>query len=377
MGAALHGNLQDFGIAEVFQLIGQQRKTGVLEVENDKRVLRIQFDGGSVVVAEPVGASEHDALADMLVRCGWITRERADAIGRDSVASARSYRAVAVASDDVSVGDFDSVADLLTQEVIFEVLRYTKGSFHFSACKIEHERSPDRLLGAEQILMEGLRMVDEWRTFAARVPNPNQAVRRSGSLDDYRRRWGSESSENQSRAEQVFQLVDGRSSVRRVIDLARIGTFEGTRALAALIDARAVELVESVLPPVAIAEDGGPSRVLSGLRFALAAVVPLALLAGVVWLGSQRLLAPAPVPGTAIELHALDRASASFETRRLRHALEAHRHLWGEWPGTLASVDRTGWAGSEEMAAPQVATYYYAQRGDGVLVLPPEFGSTR
>ena len=32
MAVALHGNLRDFGIGEVFQLIGQQRKTGVLEV---------------------------------------------------------------------------------------------------------------------------------------------------------------------------------------------------------------------------------------------------------------------------------------------------------------------------------------------------------
>ena len=31
MAVALRGNLQDFGIAEVFQLIGQQRKTGTLE----------------------------------------------------------------------------------------------------------------------------------------------------------------------------------------------------------------------------------------------------------------------------------------------------------------------------------------------------------
>ena len=33
MAVALRGNLSDFGIGEVFQLIGQQRKTGVLEVD--------------------------------------------------------------------------------------------------------------------------------------------------------------------------------------------------------------------------------------------------------------------------------------------------------------------------------------------------------
>jgi len=34
VSVALHGNLRDFGIGEVFQLIGQQQKTGVLEVSD-------------------------------------------------------------------------------------------------------------------------------------------------------------------------------------------------------------------------------------------------------------------------------------------------------------------------------------------------------
>jgi hypothetical protein len=39
VSVALRGNLRDFGISEVFQLIGQQRKTGVLEIAGpDERV---------------------------------------------------------------------------------------------------------------------------------------------------------------------------------------------------------------------------------------------------------------------------------------------------------------------------------------------------
>ena len=45
MAVALRGNLQDFGIADVFQLIGQQRKTGLLDISNEGRTLRLAFDG--------------------------------------------------------------------------------------------------------------------------------------------------------------------------------------------------------------------------------------------------------------------------------------------------------------------------------------------
>ncbi|MCP4038759.1 MAG: DUF4388 domain-containing protein, partial [bacterium] len=44
MGVALNGNLQDFGIAEVFQLIGQQRKTGMLNISHAGREVCLAFD---------------------------------------------------------------------------------------------------------------------------------------------------------------------------------------------------------------------------------------------------------------------------------------------------------------------------------------------
>ena len=40
---------------------------------------------------------------------------------------------------------------------------------------------------------------------------------------------------NPDELERVFTLCDGRASARRVIDLSRLGTFEGARALVALL----------------------------------------------------------------------------------------------------------------------------------------------
>ena len=49
MSIALHGNLRDFGIAEVFQLVGQQRKTGTLVVGEGSDAVFLSFDEGRVV----------------------------------------------------------------------------------------------------------------------------------------------------------------------------------------------------------------------------------------------------------------------------------------------------------------------------------------
>ena len=170
MSVALHGNLKDFGIAEVFQLIGQQRKTGLLEIGGETQRVQLAFDGGAVVWASPVGKSEFAVLGDRLVRCGLITRAKLDEMLRESESSARSLPALLIQSATVDKCDLEEIAELLSRETIFEVMRWSGGSFHFSAQPIHHDTPPEKLLGAEQILMDGLRMLDEWRTFEASVP---------------------------------------------------------------------------------------------------------------------------------------------------------------------------------------------------------------
>ena len=95
MSAGLSGNLADFGIADVFQLIGQQRKTGVLELRNGSSHAHLAFDRGLVVSAGLATGrtGELDPLADRLIRCGQLTRERADEAAAAARASAQTARA--------------------------------------------------------------------------------------------------------------------------------------------------------------------------------------------------------------------------------------------------------------------------------------------
>ena len=180
MSVGLHGNLGDFGIAEVFQLIGQQRKTGVLELLHGNESVEFCFDRGAVVSAAPVGTRPHAALGEMLVRCGQLTRERVDELYQECDAGAHVLPLLAVAREWITRPEVFGIEDLLTRETFFAVLRWTHGSFRFRAQEVEHPRRFDDLLGAEQILMDGLRMMDEWQSFSELVPSDELVFRRSG-----------------------------------------------------------------------------------------------------------------------------------------------------------------------------------------------------
>jgi hypothetical protein len=372
VGVALHGNLKDFGIAEVFQLIGQQRKTGLLEISGESQRVQLAFDEGRVVWAAPVGRSEFAVLGDRLVRCGLITRARLEDALRESEASARPLPALLVQSSAVAKQDLEEISELLSRETIFEVMRWTGGSFHFTAKAIHHDVPPDKLLGAEQILMDGLRMLDEWQTFQSAVPDEEMVFRRIGRLDVYRHQVKEGGRAHSPAMDRVFQLVDGRLPVRRVIDLSRLGTFEATRLLAELRQAKLIEPLEgrgrtsARRSPVRM---GVP--IASLLKAVAASLVPLGLLAAVAVVALRAVPEDRALRGAPILHRPLADASDRFARRRIENALEAARYRSGRAPASATDPD--AWQSVERlsMAPAGAADYYFARREGDIVLLAP------
>ena len=373
--AGLSGNLGDFGIADVFQLIGQQRKTGTLELRTSSARAQLAFDRGLVVSAGMMASREGDLdpLADRLMRCGYLTRARAEEAIAASRASAQTLSRTLVERGWLDSFAVKQALDLVTRDAIFEVLRWQAGSFDFHAQPIEHDRDPAELLGAEQILMDGLRMVDEWQSFSAQVPSEESVFARIGEFERYAEQ-GNRSPAERANAERVFSHVDGRLSARRVVDLARLGTFDGMRALSDLVTAGVIErtagmeaLPLPLLRPARVAREGW--LVLRGSALAL---VPLAALAAVVWWTASSSAAPARESDRAIVRSTLESLREDYATRAVRHALEAYRLSHGRWPDRLEDLVNTGLLPPEALATRRGRSYYQTHRDLGPIFLAPE-----
>jgi hypothetical protein len=378
MAASLRGDLKDFGIADVFQLIGQQRKTGVLEFNGEGQQIQILFDEGAVVSAAPIGSWREAAFAEMLMRCGLLSRDRADKLRRECGASARSLSGVAAAHGWLGEAELEKIEELLTRETIFSVLRWEAGLFDFTAKEVEHDRSADSLLGAEQILMDGLRMVDEWQSFAELVPSEDTVFRRLLPFEQYEERCGGEAPGQHANAERVFELIDGRLPVRRIIDLSMLGTFDSVRSLARLHRSNIIETVE--LESLAPSSEVDPEEARKPLRLRglaalapFAALVPLVLLAAVTGLILLSSRTGSPPDAFAIRRPAaLETARAAQEKHRMRHALETYWFTHGRWPTNLAELAKDGFLSHRELASEDGHPYYFASRGDGAWLLAPD-----
>ena len=113
MSVALRGNLQDFGIAEVFQLIGQQRKTGLLDVSHGDQTVRLAFDAGRVVWGRPVEGGEDVVLGERLraLRAASPRRGSRRCAPRAPVRRGPSFRSPS-SSGDLSAEDAAQIEEL-------------------------------------------------------------------------------------------------------------------------------------------------------------------------------------------------------------------------------------------------------------------------
>jgi hypothetical protein len=364
MSIALHGNLRDFGISEVFQLIGQQRKTGVLRVRGSTREVELRFSEGRIVSAAPAGRPG-EALGAMLVRCGVLTRERWQELeaDRETVPHVGKWF---TDKGGVATDELLAIEDLLSKETLFDLLRWVDGSFRFFSQSVETERDPEALLGAEQVLMDGLRMVDEWASFAAEAPATHQVFQRRGSLEEFRASPFVRSTPHPAEAEKLYLLIDGHSPLRRVIDLSRLGSFLATRLL---VDLRRAGWIEPHSDRARAPATALPTGL--GLRTVLANTVPLIALAALALFALRGEPAVQIDAATPIRRDPLREAHAHFATERMRNLGEIYRLSEGHWPSRPEVLSL--WAARMDALTPtETAAYYFEAGEEGPLILAPE-----
>ena len=158
--------------------------------------------------------------------------------------------------------------------------------------------------------------------------------------------------------------------MRRVIDLARLGTFEVTRILAELRRAGLMEPLDPSQVPepkaMPVLEARSPR-----MRSALAAVLPLLLLAS---LAATVLLAPKVgdlEAGYQLQSGPLARARSAYETERVRKALEAYQFSNGRWPDSLDELVSDGFLEASALTPSAGRPYYYGRREDAAVLLAP------
>ena len=299
---ALEGNLETFGISEIFQLVSQQGKTGTLEIQTDDGTARVRFAEGRLVEAWPDRRSPSELIGVLAVRAGLITQAQLDHALELQRQSLRPLGDILIRSGALRIAEFQAILNLQHRETVYRFLLLRRGKFHFRAEAVSLEEGISVPMEVGTLLMEGFRQVDEWPRLRERIPSENRVFEPTGST-----------SEVLPQDAPVLDLVDGAATVRQVVDRARLGEFAGWDALTRLLDAGAIRPAE-VVKRLAPERRVGPSLTPAVVDAAVAAVLlGLAAFALASWQGG----------GQAARL-----GSAVAEAGRQARDLEETARVW-------------------------------------------------
>ena len=177
---ALQGTIRDFGLPDIFQLIGLQRKTGILTLVNDKdkESVTVTFEGGMVVMADSSERRLEDRLGNVLVKQGKLSRERLEEALSVQKQTLQRLGHILATTSAITTRDLRDALQVQVSQIVFRVFRWREGRYQFNAADaVDYDRENFVPMSADFILMEGIRMVDEWPIIEKKIPSVDMVFR--------------------------------------------------------------------------------------------------------------------------------------------------------------------------------------------------------
>jgi hypothetical protein len=405
---ALKGTLKDFGIADIFQLIGHQTKTGVLHLTSKEEEVHIAFSNGAIVRADSSSRRQRDRLGTMLVNAAMLKQKDLDEALEIQRRTLQRLGDVLLEKRFISPEQLKEMYQLQISETIFRLFGWKTGNYEFEQGAVEFDPAIVSPIRSESVLMEGFRRVDEWpairkiisspaMTFVRLAPLPAGLTESTGPDADAELdaafgesggpgSLGSPSSGEEKRSgkgdfatlgraeKRAFKLADPGRTVQEIIDLSRVGEFETCKALLNLVNTGKIQPVE-------------PERKEKGQRLGLGgkslreravdAVTQLGMTAVVlaVVLMLSYLVNVQEVASATGERAFSDSATqhviAGTELERIGAALAVYRLEKGTFPEKLDELRASGLLGERDLRYPYHDPYFYRRKSAHAYVLLP------
>jgi hypothetical protein len=241
----LSGDLGSFSIADILTLLNMSRKTGLLRCQRQSVEKGIYWSNGDITFA--ISNLPEDSLGEFLVARSRLTRAQLEHSSQKVNASTRLGK-VLVRNGMLKPHDLWWAVQTQVQEIIYSLFQWRDGSFGFEeGTQSEYEKIQSSS-STQNIIMEGIRRLDEWSRIRERIPDPAMIpVLRLGAEEIGKR------VELKEADRRVLALIDGDRAVRGLIQESGLGEFETQLALLGLVAAGYVDLQQKARPAVSMA----------------------------------------------------------------------------------------------------------------------------
>ncbi len=234
---ALAGNIKEFGLADIFQIVSLQQKTGELIVKGREGDVSILLESGFIVGADATFRSIEERLSRTLTHSDAINKFQLKRALETQKKTSQPLWTVLAETKAMDIAVLKTMLSQQIHETIYHILRWPDGEYRFDPKKnVEYDRELVNPINTEFLVMEGFRITDEWTEVEKEITSFQLAVRRVPSAPD--------SPENLNNSEsKIFNLLTSERTVQELIDMGQIGEFDTCQIVYDLIKKNLVEQV--------------------------------------------------------------------------------------------------------------------------------------
>lgn len=241
---ALKGNLRDFSITQLLNLINVAQKTGTLIVDGTNEKVYVSFKEGKLAYAQ--AGQEDNSLASVLHRERKLTSAQFHAIkARAGKMSDKELGLLLINASYISQQEIISSLQTHFINTVNRLFTWTDGFFHFENNLIPPDDRITVRINLENIIIEGSRRMREWEQLQDEIPSLDMALKfadRPGanirnvnlSVEEWR----------------VVSYINPKNTIRQIAHAAKMNELEIRRIIYGLLQAGLVEMIrpESAVP---------------------------------------------------------------------------------------------------------------------------------
>lgn len=311
---ALTGTLGDFPVPDILQLIALQKKTGYLTLKaSENEVVTVTFLDGMIVGADSLNKRIEERLGHVLTKSGKLTREELSKALEIQKKTLQRLGYILVTEGFIEKETLKHALAIQMQQTIYRLFRWKTGEYNFQPQEhVDWDKDNVEPMSTESIMMEGVRIVDEWPLIEKKIPNFEVVFEKiplsqspivdereeSTGLEDVWDAFGDTTSSHKKETKKfsdgvvrlsqdemaVYQKVNGILTVQELIDHCGLSEFDTCKALFELLNRQLIKKVEAA-PSLQEEEKGKQKRIVQGLGI----VAPYIL---IIWVVLSFLLIP-------------------------------------------------------------------------------------
>ena len=237
---SLKGNLETFFLNSILQLLSDDQKSGILQVKNHQKEVKIYFQDGDIVYA--TGSQRESRLGYHLQSKGTITREKLHECLEVGQNQGKALGKVLVEKGYITAENLERIIHEQIEEIIYDLFVWDKGDFEYKDARLNLQGMMFTRLNVVKLLLEASRRIDEMSILRKNIPNENIVFRTAEQVQ--------ENTEIKLDANEwkALRLIDGKRSVRQLVDECGFDEFLGYKTLYSLLSSGLIEISPNEAP---------------------------------------------------------------------------------------------------------------------------------